>query len=65
MRRGFAIVELPLAVLFLIALVGIGLVVSGLMRHGELGGIGWTGAALIAPLALFVFYLALMRQPRK
>ena len=64
MRRGFAILELPFAFLFLVAIGGVALIVWNLNQYGEMTRAAWAGAGLIVPFALTTGWLIYSKRTR-
>jgi hypothetical protein len=62
MRRGFAIIELPLVILAILAMVGAGLLIVAVAGHGGMTRGAWIGAVFMAPLGLAMAWLIATRN---
>ena len=56
-KAGFAIIELPLFVLLLLALSGVVWTVISFVRQGEMTRSAWVGIGMVVPFALAIVWL--------
>ncbi len=56
-RGGFALIELPLVILSLLALAGLGLFAVALFRNGTMTAAAWLGLCLAVPLPAVLTWL--------